>query len=185
MGYFEEKIKGIPGPGNRQIAAERLAQVPIDLMALAKDLEDQDPKIAISVIKRSVPSIKEKVQALTVNKDSDSDYSAKLDRWEQVEQQKRDSGYKRVPEEEWQGLQDELEALKEEHEDIIYHHKKLLKKYDAIKAKRGAMSQQQRDGLEAQVEELRGQIALKEKQLSNEKKKVIALHSEYKELTEK
>ena len=47
------------------------------------------------------------------------------------------------------------------------------------------MSRQQRDGLEAQVEELRGQIALKEKQLSNEKKKVIALHSDYKELTEK
>ena len=149
MGYFEEKIKGIPGPGNRQIAAERLAQVPIDLMALAKDLEDQDPKIAISVIKRSVPSIKKKIQALTVNKDSDSDYSAKLDRWEQAEQQERDSGYKRVPEEEWQGLQDKLEALKKEHEDAIRRHTRLQDNYDAIKAKRGAMSQQQRDGLEA------------------------------------
>jgi phage shock protein A len=63
---------------------------------------------------------------------------------------------KKVPEQEWQDLQDELETLKEEHEDIICHHKKLLEKYDAIKAKRGAMSQQQRDGLEAQVKELRG-----------------------------
>ena len=71
MGYFEDKIKGIPGPGNRQIAAERLAQVPIDLMALAKDLEDQDPKMALSVIKRAVPSIKDQVRALTVDKDSD------------------------------------------------------------------------------------------------------------------
>ena len=110
---------------------------------------------------------------------------AKLDRWEQVEQQKRDSGYKRVPEEEWQGLQDELETLKEEHEDAIRRHTRLRDKYDAIKAKRGAMSRQQRDGLEAQVEELRGQITLKEKQLRDEKKKVIALHSDYKELTEK
>ena len=46
MGYFEEKVKAIPGPGNRQYAANTLAQVPIDLMALAKDLEDADPKIA-------------------------------------------------------------------------------------------------------------------------------------------
>ena len=59
--------------------------MPIDLLALARDLEDQDPKIAISVIKRSVPSIKEKVRALTVNKDSDSDYSAKLECMEQLE----------------------------------------------------------------------------------------------------
>ena len=48
-------------------------------MALARDLEGQDPRMTRSVIKRAVPSIKEKVRALTLNKDSDSDYSAKLD----------------------------------------------------------------------------------------------------------
>ena len=80
---------------------------------------------------------------------------------------------KKVPEQEWQDLQDKLEALKEEHEDIIHSHTRLLKKYDAIKAKRGAMSRQQRDGLEAQVKELRSQIALKEKQLHDEKDRAV------------
>ena len=54
-------------------------------MALAKDLEGADPKIALKVIQRSSSQIKARVRALTFHKDSDSDYSAKLERMEEKE----------------------------------------------------------------------------------------------------
>ena len=44
---------------------------------------------------------------------------------EEKEHEARDVGYKKVSEEEWQRLQEELLGLKDEHEDLLENHKSL------------------------------------------------------------
>ena len=78
------------------------------------------------MIKRYSTQIKARIGALTFHKDSDSDYSAKLDRLEEAEHEARDAGLKKVSEEEWRCLQEELLGLKDEHEHLFQSHKSLL-----------------------------------------------------------
>ena len=101
MDFFKDKVKAVEGLGNRRYIANNYAKVPLELQQLAIDLEDADPKLAHSVVKRALPKIRKQVNTLTFKKDSDSDYSQKLDRWEEAEIEERDAGMVKVPEDDW------------------------------------------------------------------------------------
>ena len=101
MDFFKDKVRAVEGLGNRRYIANNYAKVPLELQQLAIDLEDADPKLAHSVVKRALPKIRKQVNTLTFKKDSDSDYSQKLDRWEEAEIEERDAGMVKVPEDDW------------------------------------------------------------------------------------
>ena len=83
------------------MVAGKYAQVRIQLCKLADELAENDADVVMSVLKKLVPMIKEKVKQLEDDLEITSDYSFHLERHVENEMQLKQNGRIRVVETDW------------------------------------------------------------------------------------
>ena len=88
----------------KKIIAHEHSLVPMRLISLAKELEDDKPKMVMSVLKKNIPKIKKQIEELAFNEDSRSDYTDKLEQMEYAERSHPGCGFVRVEEERYEEL---------------------------------------------------------------------------------
>ena len=83
------------------MVAGKYAQVRIQLCELADYLAEHDADVVLSVIKKLIPVIKERVKSLEDYLDITSDYSFHMERQDEKDMQLKQNGRIRVVESDW------------------------------------------------------------------------------------
>jgi hypothetical protein len=113
--------------------ADKHAQVPITLHSFARELRHFDPDLVAIVLKQELPILKGKVKRLDDNDEVTSNFSYNLGLQDKAEQEHRDFGVHRMPEEEFEEMQAGTKKDKEDYNKLEEDCHKLRGKYLAMK----------------------------------------------------
>lgn len=144
---FKKQSQKVPFKDMITDQANKHAEVPLLMQAVADQFRDNKPSMVMSVLKRSVPEIEKRIQQLEARDEEWSDYSRQLDEIEVREEQIKDFGLVKVSEQKWEEIQNYVKVGDDDYEKLSQAYDRLDSKYKALVKRRSFLTQEARNEL--------------------------------------